>query len=603
MIYQLLKLSLIVGILLVMTHLASAESARIIVDGEWDDWSEIAPLYTDASGDQNSGDIDYGQLWVANDELFLHLRLEVGAEINMQDYNDIRLYLDTDSDAATGFPIMGLGAELVWRFGDRAGQFYVGNNSTSISFIDVGLVTAPTHSSSQFEITLHRDSQPDGTTPLFPDSAFRLAFRDAAGGDMVPETGELLTYEFDDTPLPPLEPGSIPKFDPNHTRLMSYNVLSGGFFNTERQPYFARILNAIQPDIIGFQEIYNQSATEVAAAVEAMLPSEPGQQWYAARENPDIIAVSRFPILESYPIQGNGAFVIDLPNNDRHLLLLVAHPPCCDNDPGRQYEVDAMMAFVHDAITPGGLLDIPYESPIIIMGDMNFVGDVQQLETLLTGQIINQDEFGQSFAPDWDASSFADLHPRLLQFPMTFTWYSANSSFSPGRLDYIIYSDSVLQPGNHFVLQTPWMDADSLVAYDLLPEDTIEASDHFPVVGDFNLAGQSTAIETDESIPNKGFQLFQNYPNPLHLSDGPTLTTIRYTIPSDVQEADVTLGIYNANGQHVRTVVQRPHAPGDFTATWDGRNDAGEPVSSGIYLYRLSIDGQGVAQKQLVLIH
>jgi hypothetical protein len=63
---------------------------------------------------------------------------------------------------------------------------------------------------------------------------------------------------------------------------------------------------------------------------------------------------------------------------------------------------------------------------------------------------------------------------------MTYTWHDDNIAFNPGRLDFMIYSDSVLRLGNHFVLFTPVMTADSLAAYGLQPQDVPAASDHLP---------------------------------------------------------------------------------------------------------------------------
>jgi hypothetical protein len=82
--------------LLLSAPLGYAQATRIIVDGVFSDWNNLSPLYADPCGDQHSGSIDFGRLWIANDERFLFLRVEVGAEINLQDLNDITLYLDTD---------------------------------------------------------------------------------------------------------------------------------------------------------------------------------------------------------------------------------------------------------------------------------------------------------------------------------------------------------------------------------------------------------------------------------------------------------------------------------------------------------------------------
>ena len=76
-----------------------------------------------------------------------------------------------------------------------------------------------------------------------------------------------------------------------------------------------------------------------------------------------------------------------------------------------------------------------------------------------------------------------------------------------------------------------------------------------------------------------GFQLFHNYPNPFN----PT-TSIRYQLP---EEALVTLGIYNLLGQRVRTLYEGRQNAGFRQVQWDGKNDFGQQVSSGVYIIRL----------------
>ncbi|MCK5617885.1 MAG: T9SS type A sorting domain-containing protein, partial [Candidatus Krumholzibacteria bacterium] len=70
------------------------------------------------------------------------------------------------------------------------------------------------------------------------------------------------------------------------------------------------------------------------------------------------------------------------------------------------------------------------------------------------------------------------------------------------------------------------------------------------------------------------------YPNPFN----PT-TTIHYTVK---RRANVSLRIYNVAGQLIRTLVDEAKTAGEVhTATWDGRNGAGQSVSSGVYFYKL----------------
>ncbi|NIO29553.1 MAG: T9SS type A sorting domain-containing protein [Candidatus Latescibacteria bacterium] len=84
-----------------------------------------------------------------------------------------------------------------------------------------------------------------------------------------------------------------------------------------------------------------------------------------------------------------------------------------------------------------------------------------------------------------------------------------------------------------------------------------------------------------EQSPQFRNSLTQNYPNPFN----PT-TTIKYTIK---ERSRVTLKIYNVAGQLVRILVNEVQSPRieGYTATWDGRSDAGDPVSSGVYFCRL----------------
>jgi hypothetical protein len=94
------------------------------------------------------------------------------------------------------------------------------------------------------------------------------------------------------------------------------------------------------------------------------------------------------------------------------------------------------------------------------------------------------------------------------------------------------------------------------------------------------------------AIPTE-FALKQNYPNPFN----PT-TTIKYQLP---QDSKVTLVIYNTLGQVVRTLVNEDAKAGYYTMQWDGRNDAGTSVSTGMYIYRISA-GNFTAVKKMTLM-
>ncbi len=75
------------------------------------------------------------------------------------------------------------------------------------------------------------------------------------------------------------------------------------------------------------------------------------------------------------------------------------------------------------------------------------------------------------------------------------------------------------------------------------------------------------------------YELGENYPNPFNPS-----TTIKFALP---EASNVTLEVYDSMGRRIATLMSNQLAAGRYEAQWDGRNEAGSPVASGIYLYRI----------------
>ena len=92
------------------------------------------------------------------------------------------------------------------------------------------------------------------------------------------------------------------------------------------------------------------------------------------------------------------------------------------------------------------------------------------------------------------------------------------------------------------------------------------------------------------------YSLTQNYPNPFNPA-----TSIQYSVASDQSPNHTILKIYNILGQEVRTLVDGGKEPGYYTVTWDGRDERGDDVSSGIYFYRLKA-GEFVATKKMMML-
>jgi len=105
----------------------------------------------------------------------------------------------------------------------------------------------------------------------------------------------------------------------------------------------------------------------------------------------------------------------------------------------------------------------------------------------------------------------------------------------------------------------------------------------------------TAVLESQAEAELPSFSLNQNFPNPFN-SD----TVIRFVLPVT---ADTELTLYNLAGQQVAMLVEGVRKAGTYTVRWDGQDDDGRELASGVYLYRLSIgDGRRVETRKLLLI-
>ena len=89
------------------------------------------------------------------------------------------------------------------------------------------------------------------------------------------------------------------------------------------------------------------------------------------------------------------------------------------------------------------------------------------------------------------------------------------------------------------------------------------------------------------------FSLGQNAPNPFNSS-----TIIPYEIAT---VAAAELAIYNVAGQRVRTFVLDYQSPGEYRVVWDGRDDGGRKLGSGVYLYALKTGAEAARRKAILV--
>ena len=195
----------------------------------------------------------------------------------------------------------------------------------------------------------------------------------------------------------------------------------------------------------------------------------------------------------------------------------------------------------------------------------------------------------------------------LGSFPITLTFYSSQ------EFDFLVTQDSeeiwrwscgqifltfvwirTINPGDSSQALYSWDMTDNLG--DLISSGNYEATGFFacsyntPVSVNF----EYTPVDVDNEIIVNSESILSNYPNPFN----PT-TKISYQLPAD---SEVELIIYNIKGQKVKTLVDEVLPAGEHSIIWDGRDYNGNRVGSGIYLYKLNVNGKTEAVRKCLLL-
>jgi len=575
-----MKKQLILKITVLLLLSVVVSNAEILVDGRFDDWQR-PPSFSDPLNDGINDGIDFSDMFVTQEYGWLILRIKLNHEVLLQDESEILLLIDSDNNSETGLSENGLGVELVWNFGERYGSFY-SSSGQATSFIqgELGVISAPTVSGEEFEIAINLSARINDRR-VFDNDSIRIELKNnTSGGDRCPDSNGYLFELIENSATPELLP--IEKENPLALRFMTWNVLWDGII--ERSESFGRIAQAIKPDMVVFEEVWETTAFQIGQLMNDWLPLDEGS-WCSDKLEGDIIIASKWPILSSWDVPGARAtaFLAEAPAPfEGPVFVIGAHPPSGNNENGRQYAVDAIMAFLRDAITEGGDIDIDHDTPIIITGDMNLVGWDEQLRTLIYGDIINQDELGPSFIPDWDGTPLKDLFPRHPSQMFVYTWRNQESAFTPGKLDYIIISDSNLEVVQSFVFDSATLPDSMRMASGVYYVDSATASDHIPAVADLLPHGVNKVERSSRSaLPDLNWGLKPNPFNP-SLNVSVNLKAGHY----------LNIKIYDMLGREIRELVSEDLSAGSYAFVWNGKNQTGSCVSSGNYFVCLAIDGK-----------
>ncbi len=501
-----------------------------VLDGRFDDWTNQAPALVDPA-DAARAPIDIGAVWVADDPAALHLAIELGRQVNLQALDGIlHLLIDTDGNAATGETQYGLvGTDVIISFSashpkspNRPGRgvgvrrLGVAGAATSTPY-DLGVAFAPTAAARRAEIVVPRGSFSGGPDLLTGETcALKFVFV-GADGTLLDET-DVISHRFGSAagPTPPAELSKDPLARRQDTlRVVTWNVERGALIKTPEA--FARVLRALEPDVLLFQELTSkESAAQIAAWLEEHVPQAPsaepaGESGGEPSASPSprswrvvfgagggdlrTAVASRVPLEDAAGL-GTVAWhdtkerggprdvrfaggVVEF--GGRRVLFASTHLKCCgsidsEEDLVRLEEVQALRSSLRgfdfgDASAAGRSSGSRVEA-FVIGGDFNLVGSFDPLDLLVEGIDRDGTDLGIADALQLDRRTNA-------------TWEDPGQPFTPGRLDYIVFTDSTFQAVGAFVFDTRDLLPQHLEAHGLRVADTGDASDHLPVVVDF----------------------------------------------------------------------------------------------------------------------
>lgn len=397
--------------------------------------------------------------------------------------------------------------DFEFNFGERKGRF----GNAEIFHNNIDLVSSPTVSSTTFEIQISKEWNLGFGSSYTLSGEYQIMLSNQDNNsDQLPDGNEQINYLIRGNSATPIPEYDILKVDGTDFRFCTYNVLRDNIFESGARSAYSGILKTINPDVIIFQEIYDHTSTQTLTRLLNVFNAlDNSSSWYSSDRGSDNIILSKYPIIYSREVAGNGVFVIN--RDGVEIMIANVHLPCCERDFEREQQIDNILAFIRKSKAGDENFTLKTNSPIIIAGDTNFVGNADQVHAFINGDIFDNGNAGPDFEIDWDTDGLTDLKPFATGKNTLSTWHTDISSYSAGRLDYIFYSDHSMEALNSFVLNTASLKSEELSEWNLEKDFTRIASDHHPVIADFKL---NSIVSNDPVSESKIEESYKIWPNP-----------------------------------------------------------------------------------------
>ncbi len=211
---------------------------------------------------------------------------------------------------------------------------------------------------------------------------------------------------------------------------------------------------------------------------------------------------------------------------------------------------------------------------------------------------VNMGESDSSHAVSYFESDDCEVFQANLSLDILHSIYSIHFSESNDNIIYFTGSDQTVTFENDNNIEMELREADGTVlisdvsfTYDLDEGQEYEIE----VFGNCNFTAKYniSSINTEASPVPKKFNLYQPYPNPFNPE-----TVIKYDLP---ENAHIVLKIFDVLGREVRTLVNRRQNAGRYQALWDGRDNKGSLLSSGLYFCIIN-GGEKIRTQKLTLL-
>jgi len=437
---------------LILTSRLSASVMRI--DGAFQDWKDVTVCARDPKGDAK-GAFDITKVYVASQGSILYLRFDTTNLLNIQ-----------NGPEAEGTLLVTISLpdsrQLVL---DMRGRRAFLNHGVKerIAWTDLKYVIGPTHAQNEFEMQID------------------LARFDIDRGDSVgiqfggsDQLRAPVRFTFSQ-PLQTPKRRSHRREPGTDMRIVSLNTYFEGLSDPDRAEAMGRLLNSVGGDIYCFQEEWKTEGH--GDILKRLMPPEGKGQWHIHKVHGNVIASKyRLNILPSRNDRYAAAFIRSA---ESCLLIINAHLKAMGYIDSREDRLRVRQAS-DIAVTIGEVCSGQYfeddapgrRTAVVIVGDFNLVGSRAPLDLILDEKVYG--------LKDW-------LIPNLIGESVV-TWRGGSrASFSPGKLDYVVYSAKTLIAKNGFILNSELLNQTECRQLKLDVADS-KLSDHLLMTIDFQFS-------------------------------------------------------------------------------------------------------------------